>query len=69
MYSQKPIPFPFQETKKKPQSVKKEPVSIKATEKPEAPHSSRKASLSPLAAFLFLELFSNQKGDDSIGSA
>lgn len=69
MYSQKPIPFPFQETKKKTQPVRKEPVPIAATEKPEAPYISRKASLSPLAALLFLELFANQKGDDHIGSA
>lgn len=67
MYCQKNIPEPFRNKPKKASPALPEtPVSIpiEAKEKPAQKQPTSQTSLSPLAALLFLDIFSNKKGDE-----
>lgn len=67
MYCQKNIPEPFRNKPKKASPAPQETpasIPIEAKEKPAQKQPTSQASLSPLAALLFLDIFSNKKGDE-----
>ena len=67
MYCQKNIPEPFRNKPEKTSPVPSEmppSSSIEAKEKPAKKPAAIQAALSPLAALLFLDIFSNKKGDE-----
>lgn len=67
MYCTRKIPEPFRNKPEKTSPVPSEmppSSSIEAKEKPAQKQPTSQASLSPLAALLFLDIFSNKKGDE-----
>ena len=69
MYCAKNIPEPFRNKPGKASPVPPEmpvpaSIPIEAKEKPTQKQPTKQVSLSPLAAFFFLEIFSNKKGDE-----
>lgn len=67
MYCARKIPEPFQNQPKTTASPPPEmPVSepIAAKEKPAERKTAKPTGISPLAALLFLDIFSNKKGDE-----
>ena len=67
MYCAKKIPEPFRNKPEKASPVLPEmPVSgfIEAKEKPAKRQTAVQATISPLAALLFLDIFANKKGDE-----
>ena len=67
MYCQKNIPEPFRNKPKKASPAPQETpasIPIEAKEKPAKKPAAIQAALSPLAALLFLDIFSNKKGDE-----
>lgn len=67
MYCTRKIPEPFRNKPKKTSPVPSEmppSSSIEAKEKPAQKQPTSRSSLSPLAALLFLDIFSNKKGDE-----
>ena len=67
MYCTRKIPEPFRNKPEKTSPVPQEtPASIptEAKEKPAKKPAAIQAAISPLAALLFLNIFSNKKGDE-----
>lgn len=67
MYAPRKIPVPFQNNPKTapfPPSETPISASVEAKEKPAEQQPSNRTTISPLAALLFLDIFSNKKGDE-----
>lgn len=67
MYCTRKIPEPFRNKPEKTSPVPSEmppSSSIEAKEKPAKKTAAIQAAISPLAALLFLDIFSNKKGDE-----
>lgn len=67
MYCTKKIPEPFRNKPEKISPVLPEmppSSSIEAKEKPAKRPAATQTTISPLAALLFLDIFSNKKGDE-----
>lgn len=67
MYCTKKIPDPFRNKPGKASPVPPETpasIPIEAKEKPAKRPAAAQTTISPLAALLFLDIFSNKKGDE-----
>ena len=67
MYCARKIPVPFQNKPKTPSRLPPEmpaPAPITAKEKPAEKKAAPSVAISPLAALLFLDIFSNKKSDE-----